>query len=512
LTFVAAVTINFAAGFTTRVTISLMRSRSAFADAVRVFDQVMVPATYVVGYLVTPVLVLMYLWPIVSWFKCTPGDEPAPLVVRRRTLRAPLVVAVAGYAPWLMSVAIFPLLTLRRFGRWSPELASQQILSPLVNGFLAAATTYLVVDWIFRVRVVPVVFRDGELGEAAGTSVFGVQARMVVFLIAVAFLPLFTMLGLVRAALLHVQNGVAPEVVVAELARGSQLTFLVYVLLGILLTVLLGRTVVRPLGQVAGALQRVQAGDLDVRVDLGSGDELGALAEGVNAMVRALRDRQHILEEFGRVVEPHVRDQLLAGSIIGSGELRPATVLFCDLRGFTALTERHGPAEIVETLNEFFTEMTVWVRSCGGFVDKFIGDALLVVFGLFAGDGVPDPSAGASDALRCALGMRERLGELNVRRSATGRSALAVTISMHTGDVLAGTIGAADRHEYTVIGDTVNVAARLQQLCKDRGHDVLVSAAVADAGRRVGVDVAVAFRDSVALRGRAEPVVVLGVA
>ncbi len=214
--------------------------------------------------------------------------------------------------------------------------------------------------------------------------------------------------------------------------------------------------------------------------------------------------------------------------------------MFCDLRGFTAMAERMPPAEVVATLNAFFTTMTAWVRACGGFVDKFIGDAMLVVFGLFdegvdgnraaassagdgsrasastsgAADGIPagvssSGATGAAAALRCALGMRERLSALNVERAAANLAPLAVSIGIHSGEVLAGTIGAADRHEYTVIGDAVNVAARLQQLCKEKGRMLLVSAHTYELARSAGFDGALTLSDSVQLRGRSEPVGVL---
>jgi adenylate cyclase len=228
------------------------------------------------------------------------------------------------------------------------------------------------------------------------------------------------------------------------------------------------------------------------------------LADGVNAMVETLRDRERILQTFGRVVEPSVRDRLLAGGVGATGELRTASILFCDLRGFTGMAENAPPSEIVASLNEFFTTMTVWVRECGGFVDKFIGDAMLVVFGLFDVNG--DGDAGAAAALRCATGMHERLMHLNALRAGRNQPPLAVSMGVHCGDVLAGTIGAADRHEYTVIGDAVNVAARLQQLCKDEALAMLVSDAAYERARRAGCDVELVRRDAVTLRGRREPI------
>jgi class 3 adenylate cyclase len=257
-------------------------------------------------------------------------------------------------------------------------------------------------------------------------------------------------------------------------------------------------------------LRGVEAGDLSTRVRVTSSDEVGVLEDGVNAMVAALRDKEHILRTFGRVVEPSVRDQLLSGELRLGGELRMASILFCDLRGFTAFAERASPDVVVATLNGFFTAMTGWVRQCDGFVDKFIGDAMLVVFGLFDDDA--EVARGAAAALRCGLGMRTQLAQLNVARVAGGESPLAVAVTVHTGAVLAGRIGAEDRHEYTVIGDTVNVAARLQQICKDLGRDVIVSETAYEMARLNGLVVDVAMEDVVTLRGRREPIRIFGVA
>jgi adenylate cyclase len=143
-------------------------------------------------------------------------------------------------------------------------------------------------------------------------------------------------------------------------------------------------------------------------------------------------------------------------------------------------------------------------------VDKFIGDAMLVVFGLFDTDASGADSAAA--ALRCALGVRERLAKLNRARSAAGQPPLQLSVAIHTGEVLAGRIGAEDRHDYTVIGDTVNVAARLQEVSRHLGHDMLVSETAYQLARSCGCAPDVKMRDSVALRGRSEPVRVLGIA
>jgi len=488
-------------------TFEVMGGFSEFAVAVRAHDDEVSVYYNPVAFVVIVSLAIAYLWPIVRFFR-DGARAPAPVVVQRRVIGAPMVVASMGLSAWLAGTLFFPLWTFYSFGRWSRDLMSQEILSPLVSGFLAMTTTYLSLDWLFRTRVAPRVFPDGRIPAASGALVLGVRARLLVFLIAVAFTPLFTMMGLVRAAIVRIEGGVPVPTVMAALARGSTVTFAVYVVLGVGLTLLLAGSLIRPLGQMAVALRRVEAGDLSVAVQVGANDEVGVLAGGVNAMVAALRDNARILQTFGRVVEPTVRDRLLAGTLRLGGELRVASVLFCDVHNFTAMAESCTPAEVVATLNAFFTTMTTWVRESGGYVDKFIGDALMVVFGLFESDAAA--STAAASALRCAVGMRPRLAELNARRAAADQPPLAMSVGIHSGEVLAGTIGALDRHEYTVIGDTVNVAARLQELCKQLGHDVLTSEHTVELARSSGFSVEGTLRTTVTLRGRQEPVEVVG--
>jgi adenylate cyclase len=158
--------------------------------------------------------------------------------------------------------------------------------------------------------------------------------------------------------------------------------------------------------------------------------------------------------------------------------------LFLDLKGYTSMAEREAPEETVRTLNAFFETMSDWVHQCGGFVDKFVGDAMLVCFGLFdpgQGSAVRGTGDHAAAAVEAAAGIRGRLQELNAVRVADDRPELSVGIGVHTGEVVAGIVGARDRHEYTVIGDAVNIAARLQEACRDRGVDVLVSQSVCEA-------------------------------
>lgn len=506
LSFAVAYFANRVAGLAAAESIELMSRVSDFAEAVRAHGLHFVGYWQGIIYPSVIAAIYWYLKPILSWFEggCV---QPPPELVQQRSLSAPMVYALGGLVGWGASVPVFIGLTLGAFGRWSPELASQHIISPMINGYLAAIMTYFAVDLIFRRSVFPAVFPEGGLAAVRGALVLGVRGRVLLLLLALSFIPMFVMLGLTRAAEARLARGLDAGVLLGQLTTAGQWTFLAYVVVGGMLAVLVTRSVTASLEGTANALRRVQAGDLNVRVRVDSADEIGVLEDGVNQMVAALRDRERILQSFGRVVEPGVRDLLLDDQTAREGERRPATVLFCDLRGFTAYSEEHGAEEAVATLNEFFTVTTAWVRECGGIVDKFIGDAALVVFGLLDETrSTALAEAAAAAGLRCALGLEDRLCELNIEREAAGKSSLAVTIAIHSGEVVAGVIGSVDRHEYTVVGDTVNVAARLQQAAKDYGG-VVASDQTCVLARRAGFVVPVLRSDSISLRGRRESVV-----
>jgi adenylate cyclase len=235
------------------------------------------------------------------------------------------------------------------------------------------------------------------------------------------------------------------------------------------LALFVSRSVAAPLRDVETAMDRVGGGDLDTRAPVVSNDEIGAVAEGFNRMVAGLRERERIRETFGKYVSPEVRDEILAGNITLAGQLREATILFSDLRDFTPWVESHPPAEVVRDLNAYFTLMEGAVRTSGGLVLQFIGDEIEAVFG--APIEAPDH---ADQALRAALEMRRRLVAWNAERAGRGVS-LSHGIGIHSGQVLAGSIGSPDRLSYALVGDAVNLASRLQSLTKEVGGDILVS-------------------------------------
>lgn len=213
-----------------------------------------------------------------------------------------------------------------------------------------------------------------------------------------------------------------------------------------------------------------------------AGAVAGVVAQGLrrqfDASVAAAAARDRVTNLFGQHVSPAVVDRLLASHIDPPSETRPVCVLFLDIRGFTAMSRTRPAGETVALLNDFFGAMVAIVDRHNGIVNKFLGDGFLALFGAPLED-----NRAAANALAAAQAMLKAVDEWNKARP---EQALRVGIGIHLGEAITGTVGSAQRKEYTVIGDTVNLAARLEQLTKETGSRLLVSQPVVEASRPEG--------------------------
>lgn len=219
----------------------------------------------------------------------------------------------------------------------------------------------------------------------------------------------------------------------------------------------------RPVLRLAEGTQAIAAGNFKVSLPVSSRDEIGALTESFNQMAKSLREKEMIKRAFTRYVARQVVDEILKDPEklqLKEGR-REVTVLFCDVRGFTPLSERLPPEEVVALLNEFYTLMIDTTFKQDGILDKFLGDGVMAVFGAPILN--PDHSI---RAVRTALAMQAGITELSRRRVKEGKDPIAVGIGVSAGEAVAGTVGTEDRMEYTVIGDSVNLAARLESNAK----------------------------------------------
>jgi adenylate cyclase len=254
-------------------------------------------------------------------------------------------------------------------------------------------------------------------------------------------------------------------------------TYLILALLGLAVSAVLGiwiaRGVSRPVLQLAEGARKIAAGNYQHRVDLKQEDELGSLAASFNQMSQGLTERDRVRDLLGKVVSPEVAAELLRKEVVLGGEERQVTVLFSDLRNFTSMSEALSPQEMLGILNHYFTRMGAIVEKHGGVVDKYIGDALMALFGAPLGN--PDD---ADRALKTALEMTEALDDLNREWNKSGWPAIGVGIGINTDVVVAGNMGSETRLNYTVIGDGVNLAFRLEGLTKTREYEarIIISA------------------------------------
>jgi adenylate cyclase len=197
---------------------------------------------------------------------------------------------------------------------------------------------------------------------------------------------------------------------------------------------------------------------------------IAAIAIKNSQFAERIQHETHIRSNFERYVAPHVAADIArrTDAVRPGGDKRPVVVLFADIRGFTALSETMAPDAIAELLSDYFSEMVEVVFEHGGTLDKFIGDALMALWGApIAHDDDPDR------ALQGAIAMQSAVARLNERWTAAGRPAVAVGMGLNAGEAFAGNVGSQRRLEYTVLGDPVNVAARL--CANARGGEILVS-------------------------------------
>lgn len=257
---------------------------------------------------------------------------------------------------------------------------------------------------------------------------------------------------------------------VYKIERRNLLILIMVLSISFIFIFLFSKTLTNPIIRLVSASRRIEEGDFDVEIEPGTKDEIGLLTQSFRSMAGGLKEREKIKEEFGKFVNPEIAERALRGDISLGGERKECTVFFSDIRSFTALSESRSPEKVVEILNEYFTEMVDCVHITGGVVDKFIGDAVMAHWGAIL------PEVGdAKKAVDSALLMRLALMDLNQRLKAKSVPPIRIGCGINSGPVIAGQIGSQKRLEFTVIGDAVNLASRVEYLNKDFGTDILIS-------------------------------------
>jgi adenylate cyclase len=399
----------------------------------------------------------------------TSAWEAATSLTFRQYQRNVIPVSVAAIVPVVTITAI-----VFRVG-WSGLLAL--LLASVVPAAYITVLTYSVAEFLARPAVKDVASSMPEEFNFARAGLPLSQRLRI-------GLPVYTISsGLVVAAILGDRDGARGLASAVLVASGVGLA------LSTELTVLLSRAVTRPIAEVSAAMQRVRSGDYSARVPVTSSDELGELAHDFNLMSKGLAEREAMRAAFGTYVDKDVVNIILSDEFPDEGLEVDLSILFCDVRGFTSYAENAEAAEVVATLNRIFSAIVPVIEEHGGHVDKFLGDGLLAFFG------APERHANHADralAAACAL----------VEAVAHEETGLTVAAGVNTGRVIAGAVGGAGRLNFSIIGDAVNVASRVEAMTRKTGDDVLITAATRDALQE---PVPLRSRGTLKLKGKAEP-------
>ncbi|MBQ6568273.1 MAG: adenylate/guanylate cyclase domain-containing protein [Treponema sp.] len=417
--------------------------------------------------LVSVLGIICYAVPVLLCFLYVLGTRGLPHDDKRYVqvmVNIPGAFALRGISGWVcnfvmeMSLMVF-------FGRETgldvTFIAVYSVFSYVFLATLSFTIIYFTLETLNRSFVLPLMYPEGRISGTARMSLSSIRSLFLFYFCSAALFP-----SVFLGSRLYLSSfyGLSSR-------DGGNFVFAGIILfLGLSLTILLMNFFRKPLRWLTAGAREISAGNYESRTVICSNDEMGVLGDAFNEMAASLKEKEFMRDTFGKVVTPQVRDYLLQGNAELGGRTLDVTVMFCDIRGFTSLSETMPPPELVSLLNEYFTGLEKCIRAHGGVINKYIGDAVMALFG------APVPSAHhARDAFAAAQDMRRELSLMNRGFAARGLPRLRFGISLHSGPVLAGNIGAASRMEYTVIGDTVNTASRIEGLCKQYGRDLLVS-------------------------------------
>lgn len=419
--------------------------------------------------------------PVAGLIAGAPADERRQAALRRLPRRAGLASAVLG----VLAVGSY---VGEAHGSWAALASQSERLAAAMALHVGVFATYLGLFVYFAVLDQAMSIRRRLWAEARvliPAAPGRLVTRMTLGFAAVAAAPAVVLLSDPPEALQGVEPAMQ-QALYMDLAAAA--------VVACLLVVLLARAVAGQAEVLASAMDRVDAGDVEAQAAIVSDDELGALAGRFNRMVRALAERERMRRTFNRFVPEAVAGALIADEGAIAPQEREASVLYADIEGFTRIAAALAPRDVLRMLNAYFEEVATVIQAHGGVITQFQGDAVLASFNLPAP--LPDHARRAVDA---ALAMVARIAAVAL----AGEFRLGIRVGVTTGTVVGGTVGGGERLGYTLHGDTVNLAARLEQLNKDLGTRVLIDGWTAE---RLGGAVPLRDHGAVEIRGFSAPI------
>ena len=419
------------------------------------------------------------------------------LAVAKKVVNIPIRFSLWGFTGWILFFLveiIFCVYAKAKFNINLTYILFSSIIFVVLESIFSFVVSYFVTETVNRSVVLPRLFPEGQVSKIPGVKNFSLNFLFVFFFITVSLFPLIFILSSFLSMQINNQLPINWNTIIISI---------VLFLSSIALTIVFMRIITVPLTKLIDGTEKITKGDYSVKVKNISNDEMGLLSDAFNEMTKSLQEKEFMREAFGKVVDPYVRDYLLQGNIALGGENCDVTVMFCDIRNFTAMSENMKPEDVVLLLNKYFTAMEKCISENHGVINKYIGDAIMAIFGS------PVKSQNhALDSYKASLAMKKSLIELNKSFAEKNLPLFDFGIGLHSGNVLAGNIGAEKRMEYTVIGDTVNTASRIGALCKTYKTDLLLSESTVEKIKMLDDTVAASLKyvDDSAIRGKTETV------
>jgi adenylate cyclase len=415
-----------------------------------------------------PAAVAVWLWLILSLRPTyqrlargenIPAEELDP--VRRRLVHLPWYGAAISGVAWFLGAIVF-LISLALTGRqMSAQLFWHLPISFGVSGFIATTQSFFLIELASHWGLFPLFFRDARPDRLKGIHPISLRTRGFMWAVSASICPIGSLLLLLFAP---PSPGTNPQLFGVFVA-------VIGIVFALFSAVLIGRSVAQPVDELRVAAQAVTQGQLDVQIPLRRADEFGALVGEFNHMVTELREKERLRQTFGAHVGRRAAEEILTRDPGLGGTEQIITVMFVDIRSFTARSAHLSPTKAVALLNEFLRLMVEAVEGeHGGMINKFLGDGFMALFGI--GNSSRNH---ADDAFAAACSIQRTLERLNGERKSRGEDAIHIGIGINTGPAIVGSIGSPERMEFTVIGNTVNVASRIEALNKTLGTSLLLS-------------------------------------
>ncbi|HOI41931.1 MAG TPA: adenylate/guanylate cyclase domain-containing protein [Elusimicrobiales bacterium] len=455
--------------------------------------------------------ILVWLWPLYRHY--FGGKRPPQSAAEKRIVNLPLVLFVLSWAVSLQRYFMSAASYAESYGPAPDRMKLVFAVSSLLMGAFVSYLNLEITGAYIRRYIARPFFRETDPYGLKHGFAFDLTLRYALMLFSLAAVPLALcvyipayanfdiFLDLVRTARASGEGPVFGYDTIRALAPLFVMGVLVVLMLLFqFVSLLFYRWNVQvPISALVRRMKAVAAGDFGCKTSVFYADELGQLKGHFNLMLDGLVEREHIKDTFGRYVSIEIAEKIMkSGRVNLAGEEIQATVLFSDICGFTPLSEKLPPAELIRFLNDYFSHITAPIMTNRGVINKFIGDAVMAIFSPVFG--VEDHRAAG---VRAALGMREALARFN----AGGKyPTVEFGVGLHSGGLVAGNVGTESRLEYTVLGDTVNVASRIESQTRTAGAQILLSEAVM-AGVRPEDFPGVVFTKGrpVLMKGKSEP-------